>query len=184
MIIGQEILKQLLTYNQETGVFTWLPRPLDGFKRERDCKAWNIRFAGKIAGSPRVDRNGKVYRYIGIFGRIYSAHRLTYLYQTGHFPLDQIDHINGNGTDNSWGNLRAVTPQENQRNQRIHSTNTSGHVGVCLRKQTKKWEAQIKVQEKTIYLGRFSRLADAIAARAAANLKYNFHTNHGQARPL
>ena len=43
--LTQELLKTLLDYNPDTGVFTWKERPLSMFKTEMAGKTWNKRFA-------------------------------------------------------------------------------------------------------------------------------------------
>ena len=73
------------------------------------------------------------------------------------------------------GNLRWATKTVQSRNCKIGSNNKSGHTGVSWCKQTEKWRAVIAVDYKTINLGRFIELDDAIAARKAGEVKYNFH---------
>lgn len=84
----------------------------------------------------------------------------------------QVDHINGNTLDNRKCNLRIVTNQQNSMNSRKPSTNKSGYKGVYFNKQRRKWVANIKVDYKTIYLGRFNNIDDAIKARKEAEEKY------------
>lgn len=43
-------LKECVNYNPETGLFTWLNRPLEHFKSLRACNAWNSRYSGLVAG--------------------------------------------------------------------------------------------------------------------------------------
>lgn len=66
-----------------------------------------------------------------------------------------IDHINGRTLDNRACNLRHCTQLQNSQNKRIHRDNTSGYKGVTLNKQRGKWEAQIKINKKTIRIGAF-----------------------------
>jgi len=99
---------------------------------------------------------------------------------TGEWPEKQIDHIDGNPLNNKWDNLRDVTSQENGRNKRILKNNTSGFTGVCWDDVNKKWRAFIRVDRKTIHIGRFTNIQQAIDARKDANIKYGFHENHGK----
>jgi len=162
--LTQEYLKSILSYDPDTGVFTNL------VNRRPKAKA------GEEAGC--VTSNG--YRIIKIAGVINCAHRLVFLYMDGEFPPEQVDHINGNRSDNRRLNLRKVSNRENQRNKSAHPRNTSGFTGVFLHKSASKWVAAIKVDYKTIHLGFFTEKSDAIAARQAANIKYGFHPNHGK----
>jgi hypothetical protein len=98
----------------------------------------------------------------------------------GSWPEDQIDHINGNKKDNRLENLRAVSNRENLRNKKIYKNNTSGTIGVSFYKSKQGYQASIKINGKRKNLGVFKNKEEAIAARAAANIKYNFHENHGR----
>lgn len=182
--LTQEILKELIHYCPETGVFTWRERDLKWFRRECDQKTWNTRFSGKKAGCTGDNSCGKKYRFIVVFKIMYLAHRLAWLYMSGSFPKHEIDHVNGNGRDNRFLNIRDVSRSDNHKNTRIPATNTSGLVGVVWDKSRNKWAARIKVNRRHINLGRYEDWFEAVCARKSANLKYNFHPNHGEKRPL
>ena len=64
----------------------------------------------------------------------------------------EVDHINGNKLDNRRQNLRVCTHAENQRNRGALSNNKCGYKGVHQRRDTNKFEAQIK------YMGRIKKL--------------------------
>lgn len=76
----------------------------------------------------------------------------------------QIDHIDGDGLNNTKQNLRICTQSENVMNQSIRSDNSSGYKGVWWDKQTNKWRAGIIISGKTVYLGRFDFLVNAARA--------------------
>jgi hypothetical protein len=97
----------------------------------------------------------------------------------GVLPDSQVDHINGDRSDNRFCNLRVVTLQENRKNMRMCKRNTSGVTGVCWENDRKKWKADIKINDKTVKLGRFDTIIDAVSARISANKLYGFHINHG-----
>lgn len=170
VVITQELLKQLLHYDPETGVFTW--RVARGGSQ-----------VGDVAGH-ECFKGTKAYIIMGINGRIDRAHRLAFVYMTGDWPNDEVDHINGDGTDNRWDNLRDATRVENCRNMRLHNHNTSGVSGVSWRKQRDKWRAYITVENRQINLGHFTEWWDAVCARKSAERHYGFHPNHGTDRPL
>ena len=163
--LTQEELKELLIYDKDSGEFTWI-------------KAMSSRAgAGSIAGCVHQCTG---YRVITIAGTQYKEHRLAFLYVTGKWPSDQVDHINGYKVDNRWGNLRDVTAKENSKNKKIDSRNTSGFVGVGWHKQTGKWRVRILVNNVRVSLGSYFDLENAIQARKIANIKYGYHQNHGR----
>jgi hypothetical protein len=164
--LTQERLKSLLSYNPETGEFTWLV-------------SRGSRQAGEIAGCLKRDRSEKVYIRIKIDGKNYLAHRLAWLYTHGEWPENDIDHIDQDSLNNRLSNLRDVTNAENGKNQKIAKNNSSGVMGVCFRNDMQKWHARIEVNGKRIHLGLFDLKDDAIVARKNAEVKYDFHPNHG-----
>lgn len=168
-------LRELLTYDPETGHFTWLAKDLSLFKNESMRDKWNRRCAGKRAGGV----NNRGYRQILIDGKTHSCHRLAWLYMTGSLPRWEIDHLNGDRDDNRFANLRHVTPLENGRNKRRPHDNKSGVLGVsCIRGR---WRAQIGVNYRTRYLGSFDTFEQAVSARKTAERQYGYHENHGRA---
>lgn len=149
--ITQKQLKELLRYDPETGLFTWMVNRV----RVRP---------GDIAGKRRKDG----YVVIVIDGVSYSAHRLAWLYMTGSFPSLMVDHINLDGCDNRWANLRLATNSQNQANTSAPSNNTSGFKGVSWRPAEKKWAANLGVGRKKVSLGYYDTPEEAHAAYAVA----------------
>lgn len=145
------------------------------FTTPRFGKSWNSRWAGKEAFT-HTSKLG--YKSGGLLGKLWGAHRVIYKMITGHEP-EQIDHINGDRTDNRFENLRSVSAAVNMKNQKQRSNNTSGTIGVHWHSVANKWCAAITVNLERIALGRFCVLEDAIEARKAAEIKYGFHENHG-----
>lgn len=171
-------LRESLDYNPETGLLTWKKRPLSHFVDKHAEKRWNTRFCGKKAGS--VKRSGQQhYRRVRINGLHFQAHRVALALHLGSWPIDQIDHIDGDGENNRLNNLRIVSSTENNRNRRIQKNNTSGYNGVQWHKKERKWSAHIGINNKDQYLGSFTNIKDAIDARARANDKYGFSARHG-----
>ena len=156
-------LTNILKYDPDSGIFTWR------------TTHHRVKF-GQIAGSKQQARNCI---QICISGKMYKAHRLAFVFMTGSFPHDVVDHINGNGFDNRWDNLRDVSQATNSKNCRPSKNNTSGVMGVCFDKSRDKWLASIKVNRKNITLGRFETIEGAALARKKAEKKYGFHQNHG-----
>ena len=154
--ITPERLRDLLAYDPNTGLFKW----------KRRCGR-----AGKgcIAGSD----DGRGYIKIKIEGERYAAHRLAWLYVTGSWPEQDLDHIDGNPSNNTFSNLRQVTHAQNMRNRKPNSVMkgkppTSALKGVSWCSWTGRWRAQINHQGIKIELGRFDRETDAGSAYRGA----------------
>jgi hypothetical protein len=176
-MIDQKYLKECLSYDPETGVFTWMPdRPESHFRSKRDQNSWRTQFAGSKAGG--MDNMGYICMWVG--RKSQRAHRLAWLYIHGRLPSGQIDHINGQRADNRIANLREANHQENGRNQKRPKSNTSGHTGVCWNPRNNNWFAQIAISGENKYLGSFKFLEEAITARKHAEKRYGFHENHGR----
>lgn len=131
---------------------------------------WGVNRKGvkkdKIAG--HVNTLG--YVQIGFKKTLWLAHQLIWLMETGEVA-QEIDHIDGNPTNNSWLNLRNVTHAQNNWNKEGRSDSTSGHRGVSF--QHGKWRAYITVNgSNQIHLGRFTNKTDAISARLKAEEKH------------
>lgn len=153
-MLSQVRLKERLVYEPATGIFTWR----DGPKR------------GKQAGERHsAITNRSIYLRIRIDGKPYMAHRLVWLYVYGHWPVNQIDHINRRGTDNRLENLRDVTQSVNRLNQTEYSNNNSGMKGV--NPQDGGWRVEISKNNKKHYIGFFATKELAMAARKAAEIR-------------
>lgn len=175
--IGKAVaLSDLLSYCPDTGDLTWLPRPREMFRNKQSFMAWNARYSGNRAFSTM---NGAGYRHGSIFGKFHLAHRVALALVNGGWP-DEVDHINGDRTDNRLENLRDASRTENARNMRRHSRNTSGVTGVFWHKQRGKWAARIMMDGSYYSLGLFANISDAIAARKAAEISAGYHENHGR----
>ena len=174
------VLRQLLRYESETGKLFWNPRPrrmfCDGHVGESAHKRWNIRYAGK----PALDCLRRGIRHGSILGRSLTAHRVAWAVHYGSWPQHEIDHINGDPSDNRIENLRDVTHGENLKNMGVRRDNSSGHTGVTFMKKPSLWVAQASVNGRNTFLGAFKNIEDAISARDKANKDLGFHENHGR----
>ena len=174
-----EVAELLLRPDFETGELFWKPRSKELFKNSSRGSyiTWNNRYSG-LQAFCSTHSDG---RFFGrIFRKPYLAHRVLWLLKFGDLPKHEIDHVDHDCTNNLISNLRAVSHKENLQNQTLHSTNTSGVNGVSFHGPTQKWRAQIVVDGEQKHLGVFTIFDDAVAARKAASLKYNFHSNHGK----
>lgn len=163
-LIGLARLHELFAYYSNSGLLIW---KIDAGRAR----------AGDVAGN--IMKIG--YRKIKAGGKDLYAHRIAWYMTYGRIPKGgQIDHINGSRADNRIENLREVTNQENHKNRKKPSDNTSGVVGVTWDKGSKKWRADIKVDCKNKYLGMFDDFDEAAKAREAAEKDLGFHHNHGK----
>jgi hypothetical protein len=161
--LSQDLLKDLLHYEPETGLFTW--------KVDRG----SVKLKGKATGYL-----GNVgYMRITINRKCYLSHRLAFLYMTGSIP-PQVDHINGIRSDNRWSNLRSCNNAQNNQNVRLSKNNTSGIKGVSWAKNVSKWIVQIGVGGKNIRLGIYEdiELAELVIKEAREHYHGRF-ANHG-----
>ena len=161
--LTQAELKATVTYNPETGAFTRVPSRYTQWKA-RVCKT----------------RDKDNYIIMKVYGTMYRSHRLAFLYMTGKFPVDQVDHRNGIEDDNRWENLREADNHIQQHNRKKGVKNTSGYIGVHLNRKSNKYHATMRVDGNKIFLGGFDKIEDAVAARKKADVKYGYSKNHGK----
>jgi hypothetical protein len=146
----QAELHELLCYIPETGKFIWRnPR-------------WPSHKLTGCAGC-----NTGRYIVIRVNGITYRAHRLAWYYVYGSMPDGQLDHINGDKTDNRICNLRLATPAENISNRGLQYNNSSGYKGVT-RLKSGRWSANIRNDGCRNHLGTFDTAEQAHAAYCEA----------------
>lgn len=166
-------LEKLFRYDARTGKLFWKKRPRRMFDSDHRYRSWNAQYAGREAFTTLC--NGHLR---GLYdGQHIYAHRLIWKLRTGEEP-PEIDHINGVATDNRWINLRAANRAVNNRNSSRRSDNSSGVTGVSRRGD--RWIAQIMVRGQVKHLGVYDDLAEAAAARQAAEKILGYHQNHGR----
>lgn len=166
-MITQQRLKQRLSYSPIVGVFEWR---VTGHK---------IR-PGMLAGCVNPD-NG--YIKITVDGKSYPAHVLAWLYMKGEWPDMDIDHKDGDKTNNAFGNLRLATKPQNGWNRKISSKNTSGVKGVSYRAGKKPWIARLDANGEVVWVGSFETKEQAEAAivekREQVHQEFANHGLHG-----
>jgi hypothetical protein len=165
--------KRDLTQEQLMGLFDY-----DHCKGRllRRCFSNGLYIGLEIAGCK--SNNG--YRYVEISGITYLEHRLIWVYLTGVFPKDQLDHINKNRSDNRFSNLREVGNSENQRNTTLRKSNKTGIMGVHTRSDNGKWSARINHNGGRYTLGSFDDFFEACCARKSAEARFGYHKSHGK----
>ena len=158
-ILSQTDLKYVLHYEPDTGIFTW----------KNTMKGLATR--GSVAGNMDKTRG---YIRIRIHGLRYAAHRLAWLYMTGEWPKDQLDHINGIRNDNRFINLREVDNQKNQFNSKPR--NSTGYKGVY--RSRDRFKSSIRAGKIIKHLGVFDRPEDAHNAYVKAS--FMMHGKYGR----
>lgn len=173
----QEALLRILDYDESGGLLFWRSRGPDLIPGLCARRSWNAKNAGKEALA-HINQEG--YKCGTLFGKGVLAHRIIWL--RAHGICDgEIDHIDGDKTNNRLSNLRIVSAQENQRNKPMPVCNTSGIVGVGFHKRTGRWSARIGAGNNRIWLGLFQEFDAAVKARKDAEHQYGYHPNHGRA---
>lgn len=154
--LSVETLRSILKYNRNTGVFHW--------RIDRGGKAK----AGTVAGTMSYG-----YVSIRINGVRYQAHRLAWLYVTGEWPSDTIDHKNGDKSCNRFSNLRDVDAAINSQNAhsiRSHKKSCS-LLGAFFNKRVQRFVSYIGVNGKQKHLGYFDTAEEAHRAYVKAKRK-------------
>jgi hypothetical protein len=155
MKLTAKLLRKLLHYDPDTGIFLWKEGLYQSVK------------VGSVAGT-----FSHGYWQIGIDYKKYRAHRLAWLYMTGSWPKRNIDHKDKNRAHNAWSNLREATHSQNSINMKPRVDSMSGKTGVSWRPQRGTWRARINVNGVELTLGHYRDFDEAKAAREAAEVKF------------
>jgi hypothetical protein len=139
--LTQEELKAVFAYSPDTGIFTYVDDP------------------GQVAGK----YNEKGYLRIDLNGHTYQGHRLAWLYMTGVYPEEDIDHKNWNPSDNRFDNLRLASMSMNMANLPLTKKNTTGAKGVFL-EPWGRYRARLYLKGRGYYGGHHDTLDEAAHA--------------------
>ena len=174
----QDILRQLLRYDDTSGKIFWLPRGPEWFDVEASARSpvgrmniWNSKNAGNEAISYSATGG---YLRGKLLGNLVFNHRVVFALCHGFCP-EIIDHINGVTSDNRIENLRPATNQQNCCNYKRPSGSQSAYRGVSRKQGTKSWIAKINDPSvgRSKHLGSFSSEIDAALAYDANAIKIN-----------
>jgi hypothetical protein len=143
MLTEQDIIRNCIDYDPDTGIMVW--------KISCSARSWKgARIGWKTkTGYLRVQLNHKKY----------LLHRLAWFFIHGSFPDNEIDHINGDKSDNRLVNLREVTRAQNMCNQKTSSVNTTGFKGVTRRGD--RFRAQIQHEGEYHFIGSYDTPEEA-----------------------
>lgn len=139
----QELLLTLLDYDGLSGELRWRPRP-------HGPPQWNGKWAGKLAGGISKSNGHMV---INIGRRLLLVHRVIWKMVYGADPPHDLDHKDGDPTNNRLDNLRSATKHQNLRNSKLHRGKALPK-GVSLHKDGR-LRASIYVNGRCRHLGLF-----------------------------
>jgi hypothetical protein len=151
-MISPENVRELFDYDVCTGFLNWKVKPAK-------CIV-----VGDRAG---IFKKRHGYRHLRYKYKDFLEHRVIWLWCNGSWPEHQIDHINGNRTDNRISNLRQATNAQNGWNA-ISKKKNGGLKGAYFKKQTNRWQSTIRHNGSVHYLGCFLTEEEAHAAYAQA----------------
>lgn len=112
--------------------------------------------------------DGHGYFVVSIDGISIGAHILGWALYHNQWPENIIDHINRIKLDNRISNLRDITIAENNRNRPLQRNNTTGFAGISYDPRRQKFYAKLKLNHKTIHLGTYEDINEAVLARDMA----------------
>lgn len=170
-----ETLRKLLKYDPSTGKLYWRERTPDMFSggkhsAEHICRNWNSKYAGEEAFTANI----RGYKQGTLLGLHFLAHRVAWAIHNGEWPRGEIDHVNGDRSNNKIANLRNVSRIENSKNLKKRCDNTSGVMGVFWEANLSKWRVRVGAK----HVGVFSCFDEAVAARKVAAEAAGYHKNH------
>ena len=161
-MLTKEMLEHKFYYNIEKGTLRW-KNPTSNRARKDVDAGW-------------IDTEG--YRKVTINNTTFRVHRILFYLANGRWPLE-IDHLNGDKSDNRSCNIVESTRSENNRNRAIQSNNTSGVTGVRWVESKKAWRGEFTCKDfRTSKI--FSDFSDCVEWRQGIMNTIGFGPNHGR----
>ena len=162
------LVNEYLSYCDKLKTLIWIKKP----KQSRVV-------VGDIAGLV-VSPNGVTEHYrIGFMGKVYFAHKLAWMVHHKCKPPKVIDHIDGNGLNNSKENISDSSLSRNNKNKRLHKKNKLGIHGICHRASRGLFEVTIGDSGNVKYVGSSSDFFEACCLRKSQESKLGYSCNHG-----
>ena len=151
-------------------------RELFDYDPEEGILVWQLPGKGRRVGDPVTCKDAGGYVVVKLDQVRYYAHQVIWLWHTGAWPEDEVDHQNRVRHDNCWDNLRAATPKQQAENRKLYCTSQSGFPGVRWRHDKLRWYACIRDAGTYHWLGAHLTLIDAVAARLRAERALYTHS--------
>lgn len=173
------LLREIFSYDPDTGSLKWKHRPLDHFKNLQGWKLFHSRFAGKEVAWKATNFRPQTL----VNGKAYPLHRIIFKIMTGRDPAGVIDHINQDCTDNRWSNLRDANGRINRLNTKARADNKLGIKHVMERNG--KYLVAVGIRGKSIHVGSYESLETARAVSEAVSLvtlTLELHANESKLR--
>lgn len=156
-VLTQARLHELFDYDEVSGNLIW---------KARTSRRISV---GDIAGY----HTSQGYLAVRVDGRLYLAHRLIWMYLYGEFPVNEIDHRDGCGTNNRQANLRAATRAENAQNCKLRLDNALGVPGVYFNQRAGRYVARLEAFKSVRFTRAFVTIDQAASARAQAKARFH-----------
>jgi len=171
-----EELLDRFEYLPQTGQLVFKQLPIKYFASSRAMSIYNAKYPGTFAGSQKSEGYWKV----EIQRVKFPLHRLIWKWVTGQEPGFQIDHEDGDVSNNRFENFREMQEQQiNMQNRKLFSNNQSGHVGVRQR-NSGSWSATGTYNKKRTWIGTYPTFEEAVAARQDWAKGKTFSERHGK----
>ncbi|MFG6139493.1 HNH endonuclease signature motif containing protein [Halomonas sp. B23F22_10] len=171
-------LLECFLHDTESGLLVWrVDRPPSHFPSPTTYVKWRDQNAGAVAGWP--EKPG--YLMVSLDGVRLWQHHVVLAMNGIEIPDGmEVDHINGNPSDNRLENLRVVDRSTNRRNSRMHSNNTSGANGIAVCSGKRPYMAVGGANGVRAYIGNYATLREAMRARKEWERKVGgFTERHG-----
>jgi len=149
-IIIKEKIAEVVLYDRNCQEVARAIIDVDDIEKIKDYK-WHLTLNGYVI----TKINNKTLRMQNLIMDFNSSH------------LQMVDHKDRDTLNNQKDNLRYSTQSQNQQNRGKPSNNSSGFKGVYWNKKKKRWVAEIRINQKKIYLGQFK---DKIKAAKKYNM--------------
>lgn len=121
---------------------------------------WRVNMNSRARAGDIVSCSSLGYKVVKIYKIMYRVHVLAWLYMTGEWPLQDLDHIDRDRGNNKWANLRLASSSQNHWNASDKSRgNATGFRGV--KEEGKRFSARVNKHGKTYHLGPFDTAEEA-----------------------